>query len=98
MEIVADTGAEVNIISDSCVKRLGLNVERTKYGANQVNKTPLNVVGLVTLDIFYGDSFKFQFQGLVCSDIGNVIIGGNPLLAQGITPVPYRKCILLENN
>ena len=77
---------------------MGLKPEKTSFGANQVNKAPLNVVGRVSFDIFHGDDFKYQFQALVCSGVGRVCIGGNPLLRQGITPLPSKKCILMENS
>ena len=42
-ELVADTGAEVNLISDLVVKDLGLKPEKTSFGANQVNKLHLTL-------------------------------------------------------
>ena len=63
-ELVTDTGAEVNILSDTVAKELGLRIDKTRTGANQVNKAPLNVKGMVTIDVCHGD---FQCIGLLGS-------------------------------
>ena len=96
-EVIADTGAEVNIISDRVVKDLGLKIVKTTSGANQVDKMPLNVIGMITMPVTHGQ-FYWVFNALVCSGVGDVCIGGNPLLCQGITPLPSKRCIELEAN
>ena len=96
-EVIADTGAEVNIISDRVVKNLGLKIVKTSSGANQVDKMPLNVIGMITIPVAHGQ-FYWVYNALVCSGVGDVCIGGNPLLCQGITPLPSKRCIELEAN
>ena len=95
-EVIADTGAEVNIISDRLVRDLGLKIVKTTSGANQVDKMPLNVIGMITIPVAHGQ-FYWVFNALVCSGVGDVCIGGNPLLCQGITPLPSKRCIELES-
>ena len=63
-EIVADTCAEVNIISEEIVKVVGAKVDKTRTGANQVNKDPLNVIGMVMMEVFHGD-YQWTFNALV---------------------------------
>ena len=53
-EVIADTGAEVNIISDRLVRNLGLKIVKTTSGANQVDKMPLNVIGMITIPVLLG--------------------------------------------
>ena len=96
-EVIADTGAEVNIISDRLDRDLGLKVVKTCSGANQVDKMPLNVIGMITIPVTHGQ-FCWVFNALVCSGVGDVCIGGNPLLCQGITPLPSKRCIELESD
>ena len=96
-EVIADTGAEVNIVSDRVVKNLGLKIVKTSSGANQVDRMPLNVIGMITIPVAHGQ-FSWVFNALVCSGVGDVCIGGNPLLCQGITPLPSKRCIELEAN
>ena len=95
-EVVTDTGAEVNIISDSVVRDLGVRVDKTCSRANQVDKMPLNVTGMITIPVMHGE-FEWTFNALVCSGVGEICIAGNPMLCQGITPMPSKKCILLES-
>lgn len=97
IEVITDTGAEVSIISDRIVKAVGLRIVRTVSGANQVDKMPLNVLGMITIPVTHGQ-FSWVFNALVCSGVGDVCIGGNPFLCQGITPLPSKRCILLESN
>ena len=42
------------------------------------------------LPIYNGEEM-WTYDALVCDNVGDVIIGGNPLLAQGINPVTYRN-------
>ena len=95
-EVVTDTGAEVSIISDSVVRGIGVRVDKTCSRANQVNKMPLNVTGMITIPVMHGQ-FKWIFNALVCSGVGDICIAGNPMLCQGITPMPSKRCILVEN-
>ena len=94
-EVVTDTGAEVNIIAESVAKDLGLRVDKTCTRANQVNKMPLNVMGMITIPVFHGN-YSWIFNALVCTGVGEVCIAWNPMLCQGITPMPSKKCILIE--
>ena len=95
-EVVTDTGAEVNIISDSVVRNLGVRVDKTCSRANQVDKMPLNVIGMITVPVMHGE-FLWSFNALVCSGVGEICIAGNPMLCQGITPMPSKRCIMLES-
>ena len=95
-EVVTDTGAEVNIISDSVIRDLGVCVDKTCSRANQVDKMPLNVIGMITIPVMHGE-FVWSFNALVCSGVGEICIAGNPMLCQGITPMPSKRCIMLES-
>ena len=53
-EVVTDTGAEVNIIAESVAKDLGIRIDKTSSRANQVNKMPLNVTGMITIPVMHG--------------------------------------------
>ena len=97
IEVITDTGAEVSIISDRIARAIGVRVVKTISGANQVDKMPLNVQGMITIPVTHG-RFTWVFNALVCSGVGDVCIGGNPFLCQGITPLPSKRCILLESN
>ena len=56
----------------------------------------LNVTGMITIPVMHGQ-FKRIFNALVCSGVGDICIAGNPMLCQGITPMPSKSCILVEN-
>ena len=90
LTILLDTGAENNIISTSIAKRLNVKIQPTPSKASQVDKTPLKSVGKITISIYNGDEM-WIYDALVCDNVGDIIIGGNPLLDQGINPVTYRN-------
>ena len=90
LTILLDTGAENNIISASVVKKLNIKVQQTPSKASQVDKTLLKSVGKVVIPIYNGEEM-WTYDALVCDNVGDVIIGGNPLLGQGINPVTYRN-------
>ena len=87
-----DTGAESNVISDIRAKRLRLKISPTRSGANQVDRTKLKVLGSVYVTLNNKDD-TFVYDALVCTDIGDIMICGNPLMSQGIIPNPVDKCI-----
>ena len=87
-----DTGAESNVISDIRAKCLKLKISPTRSGANQVDKTRLKVLGSVYVTLNNKED-TFIYDALVCADIGDIMICGNPLMAQGIIPNPVDKCI-----
>ena len=89
---IMDTGAESNVLSDIRAKYLGLQISPTRSGANQVDRTKLKVLGSVYVLLNNKDE-TFVYDALVCSDIGDLMICGNPLMAQGIIPNPVDKCI-----
>ena len=90
LTILLDTGAENNIIGTSVVKRLNIKVLPTPSKASQVDKSLLKSVGRIVIPIYNGEE-TWTFDALVCDNVGDVIIGGNPLLDQGINPVTYRN-------
>ena len=90
--VVLDTGAENNVIGVVTCKRLGLKIMQTTSQAQQVDKSPLKSVGRVVVQLENGDD-SWVYDGLVCSGIGDIIIAGNPFLAQGINPVTYKNVI-----
>ena len=90
--VVLDTGSENNVIGAVTCKRLGLKIMQTTSQAQQVDKSPLKAVGRVVTQLDNGDD-SWVYDGLVCSGIGDIIIAGNPLLAQGINPVTYKNVI-----
>ena len=90
--VVLDTGAENNVIGAVTCKRLGLKIMQTTSQAQQVDKSPLKAVGRVVTQLENGDD-SWIYDGLVCSGIGDIIIAGNPFLAQGINPVTYKNVI-----
>lgn len=87
-----DTGAESNVVSDIRAKRLKLKISPTRSGANQVDRTRLKVLGSVYVTLNNKEE-TFLYDALVCADIGDIMICGNPLMAQGIIPNPVDKCI-----
>ena len=87
-----DTGAESNVISDIRAKRLRLKISPTRSGANQVDRTKLKVLGSVYVTLNNKDD-TFVYDALVCTDIGDIMICGNPLMSQGIIPNPVDNCI-----
>ena len=95
--ILLDTGAENNIISTSIVNRLKIKILQTSSKASQVDKSLLKSVGRITIPIYNGNEV-WTFDALVCDNVGDVIIGGNPLLDQGINPVTYRDEIDIVTN
>ena len=88
--IILDTGAEHNVISDTLVKRLSINILKTSSQAVQVDKSPLRSVGRISINVSNADD-SWLFDALVCTDIGDVVIAGNPFLAQGINPITYKN-------
>ena len=90
LTILLDTGAEFNIISSSIVKHLNVKILQTPSKASQVDKSLLKSVGKIVIPITNGEE-TWNFDALVCENVGDVIIGGNPLLDQGINPVTYRN-------
>ena len=88
--IVLDTGAEHNVISDTVVGRLSINILRTSSQAVQVDKSPLRSVGCISIMLTNGGD-SWLFDAIVCTNIGDVVIAGNPFLAQGINPITYRN-------
>ena len=97
VSIVLDTGAEHNVISDTVVKRLSMNIERTSSQAVQVDKSPLRSVGRISIILSNGDD-SWLFDALVCTNIGEVVIAGNPFLAQGINPITYKNITEIVSN
>ena len=90
LTLLLDTGAEFNIISSSIVKYLNIKILQTPSKASQVDKSLLKSVGRIVIPITNGDE-SWTFDALVCDNVGDVIIGGNPFLNQGINPVTYRN-------
>ena len=90
LTILLDTGAENNIISSSIVKRLNIKILETPSKASQVDKSLLKSIGRIVVPIINGEE-SWTYDALVCENVGDVIIGGNPLLDQGINPVTYRN-------
>ena len=97
LTILLDTGAENNIISTSIVKRLNVKIFQTPSRASQVDKSLLKSVGRIVIPIYNGNEV-WTYDALVCDNVGDVIIGGNPLLDQGINPVTYRNEIDIVTN
>ena len=97
LTILLDTGAENNIISSSIVKKLNIKILATPSKASQVDKSLLKSIGRIVIPISNGEE-SWTFDALVCDNVGDVIIGGNPLLDQGINPVTYRNEIDLVTN
>ena len=64
----------------------------TRFTAHQVDKTKLKVLGLVCVTLHYKKN-EFTYEALVCRNIGEIMLGGNPFLEQGIIPNPVDKCI-----
>ena len=95
--LVLDTGAENNVISDIICKKLGLKIMQTSSQAQQVDKSPLKSIGRI-FATFSNAEDSWGFDGLVCSGIGDVIIAGNPFLAQGINPVTNKNQIEIVSN
>ena len=77
-----DTGAESNVISDIRAKRLNLTIVPTRSAANQVDRTQLKVLGSVSA-VLKNKNDSFTFEALVCKDIGDLMLCGNPLMEQG---------------
>ena len=90
LPILLDTGAENNIISSSIVKKLNIKIFETPSKASQVDKSLLKSIGRIVIPISNGEE-TWKYDALVCDNVGDVIIGGNPLLDQGINPVTYRN-------
>ena len=55
-----------------------------------MDKSLLKSIGRIVIPIYNGDEV-WTYDALVCDNVGEVIIGGNPLLDQGINPVTYRN-------
>ena len=90
VSVVLDTGAEHNVISETFVKRLSINILKTTSQAVQVDKSPLRSVGRISISLSNGED-SWLFDALVCTDIGDIVIAGNPFLAQGINPITYKN-------
>ena len=90
VSIVLDTGAEHNVISDTVANRLSIKILDTSSQAVQVDKSPLHSVGRVLINLCNGED-SWIFDALVCTNIGDVVIAGNPFLAQGINPITYKN-------
>ena len=64
VSIVLDTGAEHNVISDTLVKRLSINLLKTSSQAMKVDKSPLRSVGRICINLFNGED-SWLFDALV---------------------------------
>ena len=95
--LLLDTGAENNVISDVVCRKYGMKVLKTSSQAQQVDKSPLKSIGRVLVSLSNGFN-SWTFDGLVCTGIGDIIIAGNPFLAQGINPVTYKNLIEIVSN
>ena len=95
-DAIMDTGAESNVISDIRVKRLNLTIMPTRSGANQIDRTQLKVLGSVNIDLKNKED-SFTYEALVCKDIGDIMLCGNPFMEQGIIPNPVDKCIEIRS-
>ena len=80
------------MISDIVARRLKLKISPTLSGAHQVDRSRLKVIGSVCVTLQYKKD-EFVFDALVCRDIGDIMLCGNPFLEQGIIPNPVNKCI-----
>ena len=93
---IMDTGAESSVISESRARHLSLKILPTISGAHQVDKSRLNVIGSVLVTLHYQND-SFEFDALVCREIGDLMICGNPVMSQGIIPNPVDKCIEIRS-
>ena len=57
-----------------------------------MDKSKLKVLGSVCVTLHYKKN-EFIYEALVCSDVGDIMLGGNPFLEQGIIPNPVDKCV-----
>ena len=80
------------MIGDIRAKRLNLTIVPTRSAANQVDRTQLKVLGSVKVVLRHQNN-SFTYEALVCKDIGDLMLCGNPLMEQGIIPNPVDKCI-----
>ena len=77
-----DSGAEANCITMVECKRLHLTINPTQHTAVAVDKkTQVPVLGEITTS-FERNGLTFHFEGLVCAELTNSIIGGVPFLKQ----------------
>ena len=90
--VILDTGAESNVISEIVAKKLNMKISPTRSSAHQVDKSKLQVLGSVSVTLHYKKN-EFTYEALVCRNIGEIMLGGNPFLEQGIIPNPVDKCI-----
>ena len=75
-----DSGAEANCITIRECRRLNIAIKPSNQNALAVDKvTEVPVVGEVNT-IFERNGLEFQFEGLVCTQLANEIIGGVPFL------------------
>ena len=79
--VCLDCGAESNLISLECVKKLQLTAMKGNQGALQADsKTPLTVLGEVKNVEIHRGAHTLIFEGLVIKEEIGEIVGGEPFL------------------
>ena len=79
--VCLDSGAESNLISAKCAKKLDLIVVKGTQGALQADsKTPLKVLGEVKNVVLIRGAQSLSFEGLVVQEDIGEIVGGEPFL------------------
>ena len=82
LTLTLDSGAESDMIKESCAIRLGLNILPTKQGATQADgKSALNIVGEIDIDV-HRDGKTFKLKALVAQDIDVDVLAGAPFLEE----------------
>ena len=82
LTLTLDSGAESDMIKESCAIRLGLNILPTKQGATQADgKSALNIVGEINIDV-HRDGKTFKLKALVARDIDVDVLAGAPFLEE----------------
>ena len=98
--VCLDSGAESNLISLACAKKLDLLVLKGTQGALQADsKTPLSVVGEVKVLELIRGAHTLIFDGLVVKEEIGEIVGGEPFLeVNDIAIRSSKKEITIKNS
>ncbi|XP_078495652.1 uncharacterized protein LOC144751197 [Ciona intestinalis] len=80
LQLILDSGAEANLIKQSLVEELNLNVSKSSQKACQADGTPLQVLGEIRINL-ERDNYDFHLEALVVQDLENQILAGIPFLS-----------------
>ena len=100
ISLCLDTGAESNLMSGSIARSLDIPYTKTDQGALQADeKTPLAVIGEVTIIKINKGAFVFTLDALVVKGDLDYIVAGEPFLEENDVAVrPAKRIIIIHGS